>query len=222
MKLTVAPGTDIVYIIGSVNGVDREWVAQGAGRWSTDVERSSDNAYHVVVTGWDGAGNSKTYDTTLYYGIWLVTDRTQQDVDRAEALRRRGWESLTARERAEWLAGFKGAYNATDLTRVESAVKFLSDLLAEYGYAIPAETRIPWAPADVPTDTEMSRYLGNVRSLRDSYAHWIEDITLPDSMAYLTFEGANNIERLLLEIFYYIQQMTAAWLLCGEPVCGEV
>jgi hypothetical protein len=222
VKLTVAPGTDIVYIVGSVNGITRDWVAQGAGRWSAEVERSPNNAYHVVVTGWDEAGNSKTYDTTLYYGIWFVTDRTQQDVDRAAALAQRGWCEFTARERAEWLSGLKGAYNATDLTRVESAVRFMVDLLAEYGYTVPAETRFPWSPEDVPTDTEMERYLGNVCSLRDNYAHWIKAIALPESMAYLTFEGANNIERLLLEIFYYIQQMTAAWLLCGEPVCGEV
>ena len=45
----------------------------------------------------------------------LVTDRTQADVERVRELAAKGFAAMTAAERAEWLAGMKGAYNAADL-----------------------------------------------------------------------------------------------------------
>jgi hypothetical protein len=42
----------------------------------------------------------------------LITDRTQADVARAEELSAKGFAAMTANERAEWLAGMKGAWAA--------------------------------------------------------------------------------------------------------------
>ena len=67
----------------------------------------------------------------------LVTDRTEADASRYSELRDKGWAAMTTAERAEWVAGMKGAYNASDLNRVASAMSYLSQRFASAGYSVP-------------------------------------------------------------------------------------
>ncbi len=65
----------------------------------------------------------------------LVTDRTEADVLRWRSLRDKGYSNMTAEERAEWdAANMKGAYNASDLNRVGTALNYIRDRFAECGY----------------------------------------------------------------------------------------
>lgn len=71
----------------------------------------------------------------------LVTDRTQSDITQWRALHDRGWANMTADEKAEWSAGMKGAYNATDLNRVNEALIYLRDLFGGFGFS--ADIKLP-------------------------------------------------------------------------------
>ena len=71
----------------------------------------------------------------------LVTDRTEADVSRYSELRDKGWAEMTTAEKAEWVAGMKGAYNASDLNRVASAMAYLSQRFASAGYSVPISDR---------------------------------------------------------------------------------
>ena len=64
----------------------------------------------------------------------LITDRTQADVNRALTLSAKGWAAMTAAEREEFEAGMKGAYNATDLNRVNAAMEYLEARFKAMGY----------------------------------------------------------------------------------------
>ena len=67
----------------------------------------------------------------------LIYDRTAEDVERALALAKKAEAgTLTDAEKTEWLAGMKGCYNATDMNRVEAAVKTLAAELNAAGYAV--------------------------------------------------------------------------------------
>ena len=67
----------------------------------------------------------------------LIYDRTAEDVERALALAKKAEAgTLTDAEKAEWLAGMKGCYNAADMNRVEAAVKQLAAELNAAGYAV--------------------------------------------------------------------------------------
>lgn len=85
----------------------------------------------------------------------LITDRTQSDVTRWRTLRDKGWAGMTADEKAEWSAGMKGAYNATDLNRVIAAMDTLNTEMKKYGYEtgyrkveVPHNPLPPKLPAD--------------------------------------------------------------------------
>lgn len=70
----------------------------------------------------------------------LIYDRAAEDVERALALAKKAEAgTLTDAEKAEWLAGMKGCYNASDMNRVEAAVKTLAAELNAAGYAVAVE-----------------------------------------------------------------------------------
>lgn len=87
----------------------------------------------------------------------------------------------------------KGAYNYSDLNRVERAVAEISDI-AGLGLV----TKTNWTMWDVPTESEMSRYLGNIRTLQTTYNI---GVPLPDTMSGLNYETANNIEKIILATY---------------------
>lgn len=88
-------------------------------------------------------------------------------------------------------AATKGAYNYTDLNRVENAVKELSEKLG-----LTLTTKTDWAMWDIPRSSDMERYLANVKAIREYIGSSTE---LPDSMDNLTYTDANNIEKILVE-----------------------
>lgn len=75
----------------------------------------------------------------------LIFDRTQADVTYAAELNRklgRG-EALAPQELADWNAGLKGAYNASDMNRVDAAVRILGEQLTAAGYPVRYTSPIP-------------------------------------------------------------------------------
>lgn len=67
----------------------------------------------------------------------LIFDRTQSDVNRVQFLTQKMIAgTATEAEKAEWLGGMKGAYNASDLNRVCAAVDYLTGVLTGLGYSV--------------------------------------------------------------------------------------
>lgn len=87
----------------------------------------------------------------------------------------------------------KGAYNYSDLNRVERSVGEISDL-AGMGLT----TKTDWTMWSVPNASDMQRYLSNIERIRERF---VIAITLPSSMDNLTYETANNIETILLTAY---------------------
>ena len=148
--------------------------------------------------------------------VELITDRTQYHVTLLNRLRKKPWSSMTASEQSAWNGeAAKGAYNYTDLNRVETAV---AELATELGLNLITKTN--WSLWDVPVAAEMERYLGNVVSIRDACPGDIEFPTLPDSMSGLTYEGANSIEEVLLLVYQNIAEGEHSCVL-GKFILGE-
>ena len=104
---------------------------------------------------------------------------------------------MTASEQSAWCGeAAKGAYNYTDLNRVETAVAELAETLE-----LALVTKTNWTLWDVPVVSDMERYLGNVVAIRDACPGETEFPTLPSSMDGLTYEGANSIEKVLMLVY---------------------
>lgn len=144
----------------------------------------------------------------------LITDRSQAHVNRLLALQNRGWANMTAAEQEAWYGEIaKGAYNYTDLNRVETAVGVLARILN-----MSLTTKTNWTMWDKPTQSDMSRYLGNVAKIRERCSFVKNLPTLPTDMNNLNYKAANNIELVLLRVYEYMESCVQA----GEIYSGEV
>lgn len=86
----------------------------------------------------------------------------------------------------------KGAYNYSDLNRVGRAVAEISDR-AQLGL----EAKTNWTMWDIPTETDMNRYLDNIAVIRMHLTDGVNVPAVPTTMNNFTYEQANNIELIL-------------------------
>ncbi len=152
----------------------------------------------------------------------LVTDRTQQDVDRVKELKQKimsngGVSALTQEEQAEYFNTIvKGAYNYTDLNRVGEACTYLYNVFVENGYIVDGYTalRTDWTISDIPTLNDMQTYINTLQALKNVYNL---SQTIPNSMSRLNFENANNIEKLLVKLDEALSNMQSVFIKSNMP-----
>lgn len=144
----------------------------------------------------------------------LVTDRTAADVSTVQNLNAVDMSTWSAAEVTAYLAGMKGAYNASDLNRVGQACAYLYNLMDSMGYAVPNYTALKtdWAKEDVPTQAQMTTYLATIAAIK---AVWSAAQTIPATMDNLGYDGANNIEKLLIEVEDISQRINAIFIKSG-------
>lgn len=222
-RLSVSLPMNTLYVSGTVNDVAVTWTRQENGAWEAIADRAEDDTYHVELTIISASGQPTNAEFTLYYGLLqLITDRTQADVDYVSQLNILGWESMNAQQRSDYLAGLKGAYNATDMNRVGSAVAYVAQRLTDAGYMVNVNPRLDWQIGDIPTVSDLTAYLDDVRAIRAALAVSPATPPVPEDMDKLTYTEANNIEQILLDVNLLIDRIAAAWFYSGELYSGEV
>ena len=153
----------------------------------------------------------------------LITDRTQADVERVAYLTGKvSAETATAAEQTEWASDLKGAYNVSDLNRVGASVAYVAGRLTGYGYAVSVDPRQDWQMTDIPTPESMTAYLADVAALRAALTVSADTPEVPEDMERLTWQEANDIEKILVDVDELLTRMTAAWFYSGELYAGEV
>lgn len=192
--------SNTLYVSGTVNGVDKVWTREEGDWWSTTADRADDGVYRVALSIVYGDGKTTSDSVTLYHGLVLITDRTQEDVDNRNA---------------------KGSYNTSDLNRVGAAMAYLRDRFNANGYHIQINPKTTWREIDVPTQSDMTLYLGDLGTLKSAIALPVYTPEAPASMEYLTFTKANDIERILEIIDAVITLMVNAYWYSGELYSGE-
>lgn len=221
--LTVSLAPDIVDVTGKVNGVTTIWTPLGNNEWQTVAAAADDGIYYVELEITDSTGLTTEVKVTLYYGIQLITDRTQADVDRVVTLRKKWMNgTITAEEKNEYLAGMKGAYNATDLNRVGAAMEYIAGELFDAGYGSDMEVKQDWKMSDIPTEENLKYYIDGINMLR---AWFVVKKTTPDTppdIDRLTYIEANNIEQILMDLDFLIIQMIQSYIYSGDVYVGEV
>ena len=115
-------------------------------------------------------------------------------------------------------------YEYSDLNRVETAVEEICRMFSGLGISDVLKTKTDWGlPGDFkaeewPVESQMIRYLSNVKKLKDLFPNAIK---LPDTMDSLTWIGANNIEKLLQIVIERIRGIKQTYRFSGEIYAGE-
>lgn len=152
----------------------------------------------------------------------LITDRTQEDVERYAELKAKGLHGMTEAERAEWETHLKGAYNYTDMNRVESAVEYVANRLTEAGYVVIPIVKKNWTGTDKPTLNDLKRYMKNVSDIRAALTTFETTPDAPTTERRLSFQAANAIEQILIDVDDLISRMASAYFYSGDLYSGEV
>lgn len=126
----------------------------------------------------------------------LVFDRTQADVTQKTD---------------------KGYYNASDLNRVQEAMSYLSGVLAESGITVTLHQSKVWSDEDIPNVTDMDAYLDDVRAIRSAISVFADTPSAPESMRYLTYSKANDIEKILVDVEAAIKETKRCYIRAGMP-----
>lgn len=132
----------------------------------------------------------------------FITDRTLQDV---------------------LLGNGKGSYGPGDLNRVEGNVQALWQQLSGQGVGSPPlAVKTHWAlqevyqPGSWPDKREMDRYLENIKTLCRAYGL---EVPLPETMEFLDYRGANQLEEALWQLKQYLDSTEKSWRFSGEMIC---
>ena len=207
LTTTLPSGT--LYVSGTVNGVSTTWTNTEGNTWETVAERSPQDVYVVSLTIINQLGTATETTFTLYYGLHLVTDRTQADVDAGNA---------------------KGTYNASDLNRVGAAMNYVADRLRAAGYDPHISPKTDWKDDDWVDPAAQAVYLGDLAELRKQFAMLESTPAVPPRILAtgirtndgLTHTWANNIEQILVDIDALLTNIATGWLYSGEIYSGEV
>lgn len=110
-------------------------------------------------------------------------------------------------------AATKGAYNYSDLNRVEMAMQILSEELS-----LNLVTKTDWNLWDIPKQADMDRVIQNLRTIRKAGVGLPKTPDAPASMSKLSYTTANEIETILSDV----DEALPARLWCGDIYAGEV
>lgn len=198
--LTTTLPSDTLYVSGTVNGVSTTWTNTEGQTWETVAERSANDVYVVALTIINSVGTATETTFTLYYGLHLVTDRTQVDVAAGSE---------------------KGSYNASDLNRVCAAMNYVAGRLAEQGYAPSISPKTDWLDTEWFTTGAALIYLSDLAELRRQFVMMRSTPEVPEDMERLTYQEANNIEKILEDIDALLTKASFAWYYSGDVFSGE-
>ena len=167
----------------------------------------------------------------------LITDRTQADVDYLKTLMAtpvEEWlpaavadEARVGQERVgmsdlEWFSAgdLRGAYTWVDLNRVGEAMAYIADLLTEAGYLVRVSPRTDWQNGDVMRPADAAAYLSDLAEIKRQLTLFASTPNAPANLEKLLYTAANNIERILLDVFARYNTMLTTRVPSGAATSG--
>lgn len=135
----------------------------------------------------------------------LIYDRTQADVETAQT------HQSDSRD-------YKGSYNYVDLNRIEEWCEYLESELNDAGYITNLTTKTDWDADDFPTQAQLTRIVNNVRALKNAF-YAISNV--PSNATKMTYQKANQIEKVLNEIYRLMWGMEEWYVYSGVSRIGQ-
>lgn len=155
----------------------------------------------------------------------MITDRTAADVEAVQTLSQAIKAGTATTEQVQqYLSDTnKGAYNASDFNRVETAVAYLEAKLTEYGYQVPNIVQWTWSRTTIPTVSNFATYVAKVEQIRSIISVYATTPATPvEGIAHFGVTEANDLEKILVDVEELLRKMEAAWYYCGDLYCGDI
>lgn len=223
MQISINVGSGIMYVGGTVNGIETLFEGIDGHTFTADVAQSFDDKYVLDLELVDEAENISDYQNTFEYVLpYFVYDRTQADVDRVKYLNEKYLKGeITDEEVEEWNTGIngktgqKGALNLSDIKRNENNCKIIGGLVA-------ATVNVKeWEYGDIPRASDYARICSNVQKIRSAFITYSDTPEVP-KQPLNTYQKWNDIEKILHDVYYIYLRLKNSYYYCGtEMYAGE-
>lgn len=135
----------------------------------------------------------------------LIFDRTNADV-------------TYAKEHQSDNNFLKGAYNYTDLNRIEEWCEQIATELTNAGYSLSITTKTDWDMDDFPTQAELERIRSNVAAIKSKF---FATTNVPSNLNNMTYTKANDLEKVLNEIWNNLYGTENYYVYSGVARAGQ-
>lgn len=110
-----------------------------------------------------------------------------------------------------------GRYDWRDFNRVGQAVAYIADELYKSGYKADVVTKTDWTRQNIQTRQQMEQYIQNIQKLRNILVYPTDAPDAPDTMRFLTFQRANDIERIVSILDTLLESLRRIYMRSGMP-----
>lgn len=223
MQISINVGSNIMYVGGTVNGIETLFNGIDGHTFTADVAQSADDKYVLDLELVDEAGNISSYKDIYEYILpFFVYDRTQEDVDRVKYLNEQYLNgTITEDEKHEWntgingKVGLKGAFNLSDIKRNENNCKIIGELVAA-----PVIIK-EWDYGDIPKISDYARIRENVQKICSAFITHSDTPEVPNQPLN-TYQKWNDIEKILHDVYYIYVRLKNSYYYCDtEMYAGE-
>lgn len=185
---------------------DGTLIGTTAGTTFADTTAKKYNSYAYSVIAYNSYGESAAASAEVSISgddvlADLIFDRTSFDLINGTA---------------------KGNYNADDLNRVATAVNYISEMFAQYGYSVPEAVAADWKTNDLPRKSKIDEHHAKTLAAIGLILYPGKPDKIPETLDKLTIEGANAIERALYELIIAGNNIPDSWYYSGELYGGEI
>lgn len=153
----------------------------------------------------------------------LITDRTSADVAHANGVVERITNgTATPEDFTEYIqTEMRGRYGMHSLNRVGNAIIYVADHLNEISGALPisVSAKTDWTISDEMTAAQRESLLSDLRAIRSVYV--TQAPAVPFSLVNLTYNKANDIEKILKEVDRAATNVQREWTYSAEIYSGE-
>lgn len=113
-------------------------------------------------------------------------------------------------------------YDYRDYNRVGAAVAYVAGILnGECGFNISVTAKHSWTAGDIPTQSDIDRYLLDIQKCRAAFTQIATTPDAPEVMQY-NVDTANRIEQILIAVDDAVRRLKLGQVYSGEVFSGEV
>ena len=115
-------------------------------------------------------------------------------------------------------------YDYRDYNRVGAAVAYVAGLLnTDCGFNVAVTAKHDWTAADIPTQSDIDRYLADIQTCRAAFQQLASTPDAPTVMRY-NVDVANRIEQVLLDADILINSLRQIFIHSNQKIvnCGSL
>lgn len=147
--------------------------------------------------------------------LTFIYDRTQENVDRIKELTEKYLNgTITDEEKSEWNDNSKGAFNLSDINRIESNISSIASFLIVF-----VDTK-QWEYENIPRVSDYERIRNNVQSIKDAWV--LSNIPEIPEQPLNTYQKWNDIEKILHDVYQNYKRYINSFYYSGTEIyAGE-